>query len=168
MYPALLAGLEWLTGRPVSAGLLVQVVVGTATAALAYLIALEYFGPATALLAGVLLAVAPMTSRYASVVLTETLFTFLVVSAVWAWVRDRPVWSGALFGVATLTRASIWPFLALLAAVSVFAPGADLRRRLRIIAATALLVVAPCRSKPTGSHCGRRSRSAVFRRSRSR
>ena len=38
-----------------------------------------------------MLAGAPMTAMYATVLLTETVFTFLVVGAIWFWGRSKAV-----------------------------------------------------------------------------
>jgi 4-amino-4-deoxy-L-arabinose transferase-like glycosyltransferase len=142
LYPALIAAASLVTRQPIWTVLVVQTMLGALTVTLAYLIARRAFSARTASVAAVLLAVAPMTCRFASVLHTETLFTFLVVFAVWAYEDHRYV-SGLSAGLAILTRAAALPFVVLVAVLSVL-PGqqAD-RRALRLFALTALLTIAP-------------------------
>src|SRR5260370_932691 len=67
LYPAVIAFGELITGRPLAAILVLQVLLGVATVALTFAIADRCFNRRTALIAGCMLAVAPMTSRYSTV-----------------------------------------------------------------------------------------------------
>jgi 4-amino-4-deoxy-L-arabinose transferase-like glycosyltransferase len=65
LYPAFIAAADLFTGRPVETVLIAQVIIGALTVTLACLIAARAFDQPTAIIAGAMLAVAPMTSRYA-------------------------------------------------------------------------------------------------------
>ncbi|HEY7292934.1 MAG TPA: hypothetical protein VH583_24060 [Vicinamibacterales bacterium] len=119
-----------------------QAILGTVSAVLVYLIAFRLFGRRVAVLAGLGLALAPTAARFSSVLLTETLFTCLVVAAVWAWVCRRGGSAGFLFGLATLARVMLWPFLAVLGLGSFFLP-TTLRRTSWMLCACGALVLAP-------------------------
>jgi 4-amino-4-deoxy-L-arabinose transferase-like glycosyltransferase len=99
-----------------------QVVMGAGTVALVYLIARDQFSRTTAILAGVGMVFARMTCLYTAMVLTETLFTFLVTLGVFLWGRKRLVPAGIAFGLAALTRTTILPFLLVLPLLSLL-PG---------------------------------------------
>lgn len=121
---------------------LLQGILGTLTAALTYLIARRTFTRRVGLLAGIGVAFAPTIARYSSALLTETLFIFLVVAAIWQWIVERPIAAGILFGLATLTRAMLWPFFVALAIGSYWMPS-GLSRTSRVMCLAASLVVAP-------------------------
>lgn len=114
LYPALIAALWWGEGAPVTATLALQVVLGAATVTLVYLTARDQFGRTTAVLAAVGMIFARMTCIYTALILTETLFTFLVALGVFLWGRRRSVPAGVAFGLAALTRTTIVPFLLVL------------------------------------------------------
>jgi len=143
LYPAVIAAIGALTGHPVGGVLILQVLLGVASVVLTYLIAEAMWGSAPASLAALMLAVAPMTGRYAAVVLTETLFTFLLVAAVWCWTRERYAVAGALLGLATLARASSLPFVLALGGAALIPVRGVPRRQLLIASAAALLTIAP-------------------------
>jgi hypothetical protein len=84
-----------------------------------------------------------MTSRFSTVILTETVFTFLVVLSMWAWLRSKTLVSGVALGLATLTRASSLPYLFLLAGYGLLQPRDPFRRKTLVIALVGLLTVAP-------------------------
>jgi 4-amino-4-deoxy-L-arabinose transferase-like glycosyltransferase len=54
---------------------------------------------------------ARMSCIYAGLILTETLFTFLIALGVFLWGRGRTMPAGVAFGLAALTRTTIVPFL---------------------------------------------------------
>jgi 4-amino-4-deoxy-L-arabinose transferase-like glycosyltransferase len=114
LYPALIAMLWWREAAPIAAVIVLQVVLSVATVALVYLIARERFNRKVALLACAGMIVAPMTSFYTGLVLTETLFTFLVTLGVFLWGRERALLCGIVFGLAALTRTTMLPFLVVL------------------------------------------------------
>jgi 4-amino-4-deoxy-L-arabinose transferase-like glycosyltransferase len=111
LYPALVAALWWGDAAPTFSVMLLQAVLGAGTVALVYLTARDRFGRRVALVAGVCLALAPMSGLYTAVVLTETLFTFLLTLGMFWWGRGRLVPTGVAFGLASLTRPTLLPFL---------------------------------------------------------
>jgi 4-amino-4-deoxy-L-arabinose transferase-like glycosyltransferase len=143
LYPAVIAAGDLLTDHPIAAVLFLQVLLGTLTVVLTYRLADELFGRTTAAISGFLLALAPMTSRFSALMLTETLFTFLVVLAIWAWVRSKTGLSGIAFGLATLTRASSLPYLLALTAYGLLGPRGASRKAATAVGLAALLTVAP-------------------------
>ncbi|HHL38937.1 MAG TPA: hypothetical protein ENJ37_00340 [Deltaproteobacteria bacterium] len=115
LYPLFLAGLFRLTGPsfwPVAAA---QAVMDTATAALTYLAAREFLPRRTAWLGALSFAFYPFASLYTVRMLTEPLFTMLLMLSVLLMVRlvkeggGPPAGAAALgvvFGALLLTRAS--------------------------------------------------------------
>ena len=89
LYPAFIAAADLFTGHPVETILIAQVILGTLTVTLACLIAAHAYDRPTAILAGAMLAIAPMTSRYVAVLLTETQFTFLIIASLALWSRQH-------------------------------------------------------------------------------
>lgn len=128
LYSGLIA-LLWIgQAAPIQAVLILQVVLGTATVALVFLTARDEFGRGVALLAAIGMAVAPMTGYFTAVVLTETLFTFLLTLGIFCWGRQRYVPTGLLFGLAALTRVTILPFVVLLPLLTFIGPWRPYRR----------------------------------------
>ena len=84
LYPLLIAAAESVTARQETLILAIQCVLGALTVGLTMTVARRFFGERVALVAGMLLAVAPMTGYFAALMLTETLFTFLVLLGVFA------------------------------------------------------------------------------------
>ena len=111
LYPALIALLWWGDSPPVLAVMLLQSLLGAATVALCYLIARDRFNRVVAVIAGLAMALAPMTGYFTAVVLTETLFTFLLTLAIFLWGREKRVLAGLAFGLAALTRPGLLFFL---------------------------------------------------------
>jgi 4-amino-4-deoxy-L-arabinose transferase-like glycosyltransferase len=143
LYPALLAAATALGGDGAVVVLLLQALVSALTVTLTYLVAAQWFSRRTALLAAVALTVAPMTGRYAALILTETIFTFLIVLGAWTWGRGSWLAAGCSFGAAALTRASMAPFLIVLFIAGLVPAFGGARRGCRVIAIAALLVVLP-------------------------
>jgi len=115
---------------------LLFVLIGSATAILTYLLA-ERIQPRIALAAGLCMALAPMSVRYSVVLLTETLFTFLVTAALVLWSRRKWKFAGLAWGLSMLTRPTSVFFVLLL-----FLFGFKQRRYL-IMAGIAFLTVLP-------------------------
>jgi len=115
LYPALIATFWWGDAAPVHAVLIAQAIIGTATVVLVYLIARDRFSRIVALLAGAGMALAPMSSWYAAMILTETLFVFFVTFGIFCWGRKRFALTGVAFGLSMMTRPTMMPFLAILA-----------------------------------------------------
>ncbi|MDE3156913.1 MAG: glycosyltransferase family 39 protein [Acidobacteriota bacterium] len=145
LYPALIA-LVWHGFRPPLMTIYaLQAVLGACTAVFAYWIALPRFGRTPAVVAALLVALGPMSGRYVATVLTETLFTFLLVAGVLLWGRGRWIAAGAAFGLATLARAVLLPFVLLMVVAAVWPRW----RRWRLVrdgsraAIVALIVISP-------------------------
>jgi 4-amino-4-deoxy-L-arabinose transferase-like glycosyltransferase len=143
LYPAFIAACSLASRHPVAPLLAIQVVLGALTVTFTYTVAAQSFGGRAALVAGLGLALAPMTARYTTVVLSETIFTFILMAGVWAWTRGRSAACGLAFGLAVLTRTSLLPFVILLA-VAGFVPLVRGNRQMYLrIAIVALLTVSP-------------------------
>ena len=80
------------------------------------------------------MALAPMTGNYTAVLLTETLFTFLVTLGVFLWGRGRFIWTGIAFGLAILTRPVMLPFVLVLPVLTLL-PAMRRQRRAYILIA---------------------------------
>jgi len=141
LYPLAIALLWQGAGPPVQAIRIGQAVLGGFVALFVYLIALRAFGARTALVAGAAMAVAPLSIYLTTLLLTETLFSFLLTAGLWAWGRQQGILAGILIGAATLTRAVALPFVAVIALMAIvlrFNRGLHAR-----IALAAVLVIAP-------------------------
>lgn len=116
-FPYLLAAVDEIgghTGRrgAIQGARLAQAVLGTATVAVAGLLAYEAFGELVALIALVLASVYPVLIELSAIVVAENLFTLLVLAAIWSMLRAarsaHPYrWtaaSGLLTGLATLSH----------------------------------------------------------------
>jgi len=111
LYPFLLAGTYALAGvHPLLIELL-QVLFGTASAWLAWLITRALFGRVPGLIAFVLVLFLPELMVINTYFYTESLFIFLFLLAIWLAMRalERPTWpllaaAGLAGGLATLTR----------------------------------------------------------------
>ena len=128
LYSTIIAGLWIGNSPPIFAVLLLQAVLGAATVALCYLIARDQFGHGVAMLAAVGLALAPMTGYFTAVILSETLFTFLLTLGVFCWGRERHVAAGIVFGLGVLTRVTLLPFVVLLPLLTLLRPWRSYRR----------------------------------------
>jgi 4-amino-4-deoxy-L-arabinose transferase-like glycosyltransferase len=140
LYPFLIAAFWWTDSAPVAAVIVVQIICGAATAALVYLIAKERFSHRVALLAALGVTLAPMTVRYTAVILTEPVFTFLVVLGFFLWGRKYGVAAGVAFGLAALTRTIVIPFLGCLVLLTVLPSWRPNRRLYLLMFASAMLV----------------------------
>ena len=123
LYPALVAGVYSIFGTDNhDAVRILQAIFGLATAALSYHLAKRMYGELTGLWAAALVCFYPSLVGMTCLVLTETLFTFLVVlfaTLVAVWLDSRSLACltamGIVLGLASLTRSVLWlfpPFLA--------------------------------------------------------
>ncbi len=143
LYPFLIAAFWTGSEPPTEAILVLQVIIGSLTVVITYLMAAKYFSRLTALTSALLLTFSPMTIHYTASIMTETLFTFLVVAGCYFAGEQKKYFSGLFFGLAFLTRPIIFPFLILLVLIS-FLP--KLRHKWRshlIIVLTAFFVALP-------------------------
>jgi 4-amino-4-deoxy-L-arabinose transferase-like glycosyltransferase len=140
LYSALIASLWLGESAPVFLVLLVQVVIGALTVTLVYLIARRHFGRTVAVLAGIGMAFAPMTGRFTAVILSETLFTFLLTVGVFFWAGKQYALTGIAFGLALLTRVTLLPFLVLLPLLTLMGPWRSYRRGYLMIAVLSFAV----------------------------
>ncbi len=151
LYPALLAGLHWITGGSYHGIRYFQAGVGTAVVPLIYLLARQAFGRAAGLVAAFLAATSYVLFQQPVHILSEVLFTpVMLAGAVALWrafeapSAGRFAWSGALLGVSDLVRPTL-----LLAPVFLVVPiwlAFGRRRAMRDGAAcigAAALVIAP-------------------------
>lgn len=122
LYPMLIALLWWIQSPPILAILLLQSFLGAATVLLVYRIATDRFNRDVARIAGLGMAVAPMTGYFTAVVLTETFFTFILTLAIFLWGREKLVPAGFALGLAALTRPVLLPFVAVLPLLSILPP----------------------------------------------
>lgn len=118
-------------------------VFGVATAVLTFSLAEKMFGSKVALIAGVGMALAPMSTRYSVMFLTETLFTFLVTLACWSWLKSKWTMAGIAWGLSLLTRPTPLLFILALPLLALIpARRRDLKSYL-LMAGIAILLVAP-------------------------
>ena len=140
-YPLVIALLWNEPGPPVQAIRVAQAVMGGFVAVFVYLIALRAFGPGTAVVAGLAMALAPHSIYLTTLILTETLFSFLLTAGFWLWGRQQGLLAGLAIGAATLTRAVALPFVAVIALMALFLRfNRGLHAR---IALAAVVVIAP-------------------------
>lgn len=140
-YPALVATLWWGKNPPILEMQLLQVVLGTAVVALTYLIGLAAFGFTAALIAGFAVALGPFTAAITANLMTETVFSFLMMGSIWLWLHRRGVLAGIALGAATLARAVFLPAIGVLLLLGLVV---KLNRPVHLkIALAALLVVLP-------------------------
>lgn len=140
LYPFLIAAFWWTENAPITAVILVQIVCGGATVVLVYLIAKDRFSHQVALIAALAAAFSPLTVHYTAVILTETVFTFLLVLGTHLWERNRGVAAGVVFGLAALTRTVVIPFVAGLALLALLPPWRNNRRLYLLIFVSAMAV----------------------------
>jgi len=117
LYPGLLAA-TWITlgGTNLQAVRFVQILLSLATAALVYWLGASVWNTNTGALAAAICWLYPSLIFYDSLILTETLFTFLLIAFVASTVRlvqtPRFVFAiacGLSLGLAALTRSVLWP-----------------------------------------------------------
>lgn len=120
--------LFWWTGDASTVVLYLQALIGATTVVLIYFLAKNYFDRRTAITAAVLLSIEPFTVHYTACLMTETVFTFLIVLAVYLCDYKRYFSAGFAFGLAALTRATVLPFLLILMALSIFPRWSNYRK----------------------------------------
>jgi 4-amino-4-deoxy-L-arabinose transferase-like glycosyltransferase len=158
-YPLFLAGVYALTGTSNpehrwEAGRIAQALLGVAIVALVMVVASQLFGPIEALIAGAIAAIYPPLIYAGTSLLTEPLFTALLLGGIAAILRHRGndprirwlVLAGLCSGLATLARTNGVIVIALLALGAwTLRPRFQLRSLAApaIVIATAALTIAP-------------------------
>lgn len=114
LYPALLAALHWITGGSYHGIRYWQAVIGTAVVPLTYLLGRLAFGRAVGLVAAFLAATSYVLCYQPLHILSEVLFTpIMLAGAVALWRAfevpsgGRFAWTGALLGVSALVRPTL-------------------------------------------------------------
>ncbi len=154
LFPAVLSVVSWFGAKSVQAQRLCMGVVGTATVVVIGMVGRRVAGVTAGLTAAFVAAVYPMLFQSDATLMSETLFVFLVASAVLLAYQcaDRPtvvrfVALGGVIGLATLTRAEGALLTVLLVVpLAVRVPNVSARRRLLFGAVgvgLAVVVVAP-------------------------
>ncbi|MCP4250203.1 MAG: hypothetical protein GY778_24430 [bacterium] len=127
-YVAFMAGVLAVTGRSFLAVKVVQVVLGTVAVGLVYAIGARWFDRRRGLVAAAICALYPNLIAFTHYFWTETLFIFLLLTAICLLARraaaptvGSALIGGAVLGLAALTRAGIVYFLPVLIAWMIFA-----------------------------------------------
>jgi hypothetical protein len=141
-FPLMLASADRVFGASVATERAAQVVAGAAVAVMAWWVAREIWGVRTALAAGLLVALSPVLVLFNASLISEQLFTALLLGALACALhaRGRLRWAvaaGVLAGAAALTRPE---GLALALGVALCAGG---RRAAAAVLAATVLCVAP-------------------------
>lgn len=137
LYPIFIALFWWTETPPIFVVIVAQCILGAATVGLTYLLARHYFDERVAVIAGVGMALAPLTNQMTGVIMCETLLTFLTTLAIFLWTKDKPKLSGLIFGLAILTKPTILPFVLLFPLIAIFRD----RRTMLTMFACAMLIV---------------------------
>jgi 4-amino-4-deoxy-L-arabinose transferase-like glycosyltransferase len=148
VYPVVLAGVFAVAGHNPGAAILLHILIGSFTALVTYALARELrLSARVGLLAALIVAVDPLSIMTTNYLLTETLFTLLLVGTIWALARFWNTGAGRWLALATvlvaltsLTR-PISQFLPL-ALLPLFALAARAGRRRAFLAAGAIFAVA--------------------------
>jgi hypothetical protein len=119
-YPAVLAAALQLGGRPYATGIVLQTMLGALTCVLVSTIGRQAFGNITGRLGGLLEAIYPTHIFYSTLLLGESLFTLLLVSAIGLLMASfrgsmlMTLLAGTAIGCAALVRPVILPLASLL------------------------------------------------------
>ncbi len=149
LYPGLLA-LTWkmLGGSNLQAVRVIQIMLSAVTALLVYLLGAHIWGPRVGRVAAAICWLYPSFIFYDYLILTETLFTCLLVAFVFATVRlvQEPrlpfaIACGLSLGLAALTRSVLWPLPLILCPALMLVLNVTRTRRLAL-AATVLAAYA--------------------------
>ena len=153
LYPALLAAVWRVSPNNLQAVRVVQILLGLATAVLVYVLGSRVYGPAVGAWAAAVCWLYPSLIFFNFLILTETLFTFLLVAFVLTVVLlvqiPRPAFAiacGIALGLGALTRSILWPLPLILCPLLAVLIRAPLARRLALpclVLAGYAAVVAP-------------------------
>jgi 4-amino-4-deoxy-L-arabinose transferase-like glycosyltransferase len=153
LYPALLAGVWSISPNNLQAVRVVQILLALATAVFVYLLGSQVYNPTVGAWAAAACWLYPSLIFFNVLILTETLFTCLLVAFVLLAVLlvQRPragfaIACGLALGLATLTRSILWPLPVILCPLLAVLIRAPLARRLALpalVLAGYAIVVAP-------------------------
>jgi 4-amino-4-deoxy-L-arabinose transferase-like glycosyltransferase len=153
LYPALLAGIWAVSPDNLQAVRVLQILLGLATAALVYLLGSRVYGPSAGAWAAAVCWLYPSFIFFNFLILTETLFTFLLVAFVLLTVllvqtprASFAVACGISLGLAALTRSILWPLPLILCPLLALLIRAPFARRIALpclVLAGYAVVVAP-------------------------
>ncbi len=115
MWPALLGGAYRIAGAHLAVGQALNLVLGAVGAALVYLVAAELANPRAGLVAGLVFAAYPPLLANNVTTLSEPLGIVVLLCAVCALVRRRPLLAGVAAGLLALTWTSGQLFVVLVA-----------------------------------------------------
>jgi 4-amino-4-deoxy-L-arabinose transferase-like glycosyltransferase len=125
VYPLYLAGIFAIFGTDPHIVGIIQTVLGAVTAGLAAAIAWRLAGPVAGWTAGLFVAFYPQIVTWTHFVLSETLFTFFAMLALWLLVEAQSrsawpwfAWAGLALALGTLTRTTLLPFVAVATATA--------------------------------------------------
>jgi hypothetical protein len=151
LYPAWLAGVHSVTGFSYSRALYIQSLVGALAVWLTFVLGRQLFGPHIGLLAALGAAVNIVLVRQSIRLLSEILFTPLVLAVAITFVRAvqapttaRFAWTGVWIGLANLVRPTLvgFPVAAAAAALCLLGPRRGARPAAALLIAS-VLTVAP-------------------------
>jgi 4-amino-4-deoxy-L-arabinose transferase-like glycosyltransferase len=137
-YPMILAGIFASFGDSLGPVRVVQALADTVSCFLLFLIGRKLFSPRVGLIAAGIFALFPAQILYVSILMTETLFTTLLLLFLWLCADDEVSWrhaliAGVVLGIGTLMRPTI-----LLMPLCVFTvrwlAGGDMRKCARLLA----------------------------------
>lgn len=142
LYPAFIAGVWTLTGtRSLQPIRYAQIILSVLSVLLVWRVALSLFDQRVAIIAATLWAFYPSFLYANALILTEVLFSFLLLSVLWAGMLAlkspgclRMALVGALLGSAALVRSVLWPLPIILAPAAIIV----LRKRSGTLQAVAM------------------------------
>jgi 4-amino-4-deoxy-L-arabinose transferase-like glycosyltransferase len=147
IYPIFLGAIYYFTGCSLLWVRLIQALVGAGICILVYFIALIIFNKTIANLSSGLCCVYPPLIVDTSQIMTETLFTFLLLLAIWLIIsRDHSLnlfLSGLVFGLSLLTRSFIIFFFPLLLFWLVLHKKSEAPKTIAIVFIGLLIVLMP-------------------------
>lgn len=138
-YSAFIA-LLWWDDLPLAGIYIAQAVIGALTALFTYKLA-RHFGEKVAVVSGVGMALAPMSIFTTTEIMTETVYTFLIVLGCYFWGKRNSYLSGIAFGLSWLVRPTTMVFLLFCLAV-VFVIRRQ-RKQMILITLFAILTISP-------------------------
>ncbi|MBL7190790.1 glycosyltransferase family 39 protein [bacterium] len=144
VYPFFLAFIYYIIGHDFLIVRLIQAVIGALTAVLTFKIGAKMFDRSTGVLAGLAYALYTASWAFSDLLLTECLFTFLMMLSVWFMMKIFEMrspwvlfWAGFFTAAATLARTAYAPYMGF-----IFAALVILRfRNIKLISRFALAVV---------------------------